>query len=136
MNSKNAFDERQEFCQRLTQALTASGYSATATTLVREFNPRADGAAVTVHGARKWLTGNAVPTQERLHILARWLNVSAQWLRFGDGPTDERSAANDSTQLPLGEVQLLNEFRRLDARSQEVARDLIQSLQTHHSLRT
>jgi hypothetical protein len=136
MNTKIAFDQRKEFCQRLHQALVMSGYSVTATTLAREFNPRADGAAVTVHGARKWLTGGSLPTQERLLVLARWLNVSAQWLRFGDGATEERSAANDSTQLPLGEVRLLNEFRRLDERSQQVVRDLIRSLQKHHSLRT
>ncbi|MBA2733356.1 MAG: hypothetical protein H0U54_10745 [Acidobacteria bacterium] len=134
MDSKIAHDERVQFCRRLTASLISAGFQPSASALVKEFNPRADGAAVTVHGARKWLTGEAFPTQERLHILARWLNVSAQWLRYGDGVKDARTAANDGTQLSLDEVRLINEFRRLDERSQEVVRDLISSLIKHQSL--
>lgn len=71
MDSKIAQDERVQFCRRLTAALISAGFQPSASALVREFNPRADGAAVTVHGARKWVTGGAFPTQERLRILAR-----------------------------------------------------------------
>lgn len=124
MDSKMAHHERLQFCRRLTAALISAGLQPSASASVREFNPRADGAAVTVHGARKWLTGEAFLTQERLHILVRWLNVSAQWLGYGDGVKDARTTANGSTQLPLDEVRLRNEFRRLDERTQEVVRDL------------
>ena len=82
------------------------------------------------------LTGSAYPSQKRILILARWLNVSPMWLRYGEGDERTQTAANDFTQLPLDEVLILNEFRRLDERSQEVVRELIASLLKHHSLRT
>lgn len=62
MDSKIAQDERVQFC-RLTASLFSAGFQPSASALVREFNPRADGAAVTVYGARKWLTGGAFPMQ-------------------------------------------------------------------------
>lgn len=79
--------------------------------------------------------GDSVPTQERLHVLARWLNVSPHWLRFGEaGPTEW--AANDAQKIPHEEVLMLSDFRRLDERSQAVVRDLIGSLLRHHALRS
>lgn len=108
--------------------MISAGYQPLASVLVNEFNPRADGAAVSVYGARKWLTGTAFPTQERLLILARWLNVSAQWLRYGEGKSDDCVAANDAVMLPREEVLLLNDFRLLDERSKQVVRELVASL--------
>ena len=136
MDSTFAHAERTRFCHRLNDAMIAAGYPASATVLVRVFNPRADGAAVSVHGARKWLTGTAFPTQERLQILARVFNVSAQWLRYGEGDPGDGAAANDGERLPFDEALLLNDFRCLDERSQQVVRDLVTSLLKHHSLRT
>lgn len=134
MESKLANDERDEFQNRLITALSNAGCKATPTAFAREFNLRADGATVTVHGARKWLVGESLPTQERLHVLARWLNVSPQWLRFGDGDKTDISA-NDCAHIPHEEMILLGDFRRLEQRSQAVVRDLITSLLTHHALR-
>lgn len=128
--------ERNLFSVRLSDAMLSRGVSPSPSVLAREFNPRADGAAITVHGARKWLMGQAVPTRERLHILARWLNVSPTWLLFGEGQQEGNGAANDPAQLPFAEVVLLNDFRLLDERSRQVVRDLIASLLKNHSLRT
>ena len=136
MESTISNQERSAFRERLVQALASIGCAPTATTLAREFNARADGAAVTAHGARKWLKGEAFPTHERLSILARWLNVSPQWLRFGEAPMRENTSANDETLIPHYELVLLDDFRRLDPRSQEVVRDLVRSLLSHHSMRT
>lgn len=135
MESKLASKEREGFQHRLTQALVSAGYNTSPSTFAREFNLRADGAVVTVHGARKWLKGESLPTQERIHILARWLNVSAHWLRFGESPGEGVGAANDAAGIPHDEVLLLGDFRRLDERSQAVVKDLIASLLKHHSLR-
>lgn len=55
------------------------------TRLAREFNRRYPGAPVTLHAARKWLNGEAVPVQDKLRTLASWLGVGADWLRFGEG---------------------------------------------------
>jgi transcriptional regulator with XRE-family HTH domain len=128
--------ERNLFSERLAEAMLARGLSPSPSVLAREFNPRADGASVTVHGARKWLMGQAVPTIERVHLLARWLNISPTWLLFGEGPQEGNGAANDPAQLPTPEVHLLNDFRLLDERSQQVVVDLVASLLKHHSLRS
>ncbi|WP_187363073.1 hypothetical protein [Massilia aquatica] len=136
MDSKIASAERHEFCERLIAAVVKAGCTPSPTAFAREFNLRADGAAVTVHAARKWLVGDAFPTQERLHVLARWLNVSPQWLRFGESSEGTRFAANDTTMIPHDEVVLLGDFRRLDERSQAVVRDVIASLLRHNSLRS
>lgn len=62
MDSKLVNEERQAFQCRLTEALLSVGCKSTPSTFTREFNLRADGAAVTVHGARKWLKGESFPT--------------------------------------------------------------------------
>src|SRR6476661_893077 len=83
MNSSN---ERESFSERLQQALKNAHYSPDSPTrLAREFNIRFDGRPITVHAARKWLVGEAIPTQEKLRMIAQWLGVPADWLRFGGG---------------------------------------------------
>ena len=68
MNSSN---ERESFSQRLQLALKNAHYSPDSPTrLAREFNIRFDGRPITVHAARKWLVGEAIPTQEKLRMIA------------------------------------------------------------------
>lgn len=135
MDSKLASIERIEFCNRLASALTRAGYSLSVAAFVKEFNLRADGAAVTVHGARKWIVGEAFPTHERLHVMSKWLHVSPQWLRYGEGPFDQVSESGNSTGIAHNEVLMLSDFRRLDERSQAVVRDVIHSLLLNQSPR-
>lgn len=135
MDSQLASNDRVDFRDRLLLALERAGVAASPTILAREFNVRADGAAVTVHAARKWLVGEAYPTQARLTVLSRWLAVSAQWLRFGEGPPESTQAANKGANIPHEEVILLGDYRRLDERSQAVIRDMVGSMLRHHSLR-
>jgi len=40
---------------------------------------------VSVQAVRRWLEGTAIPSQDKLVVLAAWLKVSPEWLRFGDG---------------------------------------------------
>ena len=80
----NSTQERLLFSERLQQALRHAEYSPDSPTqLAREFNVRFEGNPVTVHAARKWLQGESIPTQEKLRALASWLDVPADWLRFG-----------------------------------------------------
>lgn len=126
----NPSTERESFSERLQQALRNAGYSAESPTqLAREFNLRFDGRPITVHAARKWLVGEAIPTQEKLRILAHWLTVPADWLRFGgtefepsDAPASPRSA------LASADLKLLSEFQRLDEHHQNLAREFLRML--------
>ncbi len=61
--------------------------------VAREFNRRFLDKPVTAYGVRKWLTGESIPAQDKLVVLAAWLGVSPEWLRFG--PTE----STQTTQL-------------------------------------
>ncbi|SFM31205.1 hypothetical protein [Variovorax sp. OV329] len=128
-------DERHAFSERLRSALDAAGWrSIGATALAREFNARAKCAPVTVHATRKWLLGDAIPAQDNLQEIARWLEVSAHWLRFGEGAAFGAAGAR----LPLKTAEpaaspyaaeraarLAADFARLDAEQQAVVEELV-----------
>lgn len=129
MDTKIQDDERRHFSDRLRNALQACGYGTSPTAFAQEFNLRAEGATVTVHGARKWLFGEAIPTQARVQVLAEWLNVTAAWLRFGDPDSAVASNSKRSTaDIDSAELRLLKDFRRLPEHTRVVVRDLVDSL--------
>jgi transcriptional regulator with XRE-family HTH domain len=75
--------ETQSFALRLRQSLEDSGVSTSPTVVANEFNLRYWGRSITSHTARNWLLGKAIPTQDKLRVLAEWLQVSPDALRFG-----------------------------------------------------
>ncbi len=107
--------ERLAFSQRLQQALHNADHSTTSPTqLAREFNRYFSGHPVTAHAARKWLQGESIPTQEKLRALASWLDVPAEWLRFGNlEQRRESSAAGSPIETKLrAQLQQLDEHQR------------------------
>ena len=72
-----------QFADRLREAMRAAGYDPRPVVLEREFNTRYWGKPMTLHGVRRWLRGETLPTQEKLLVLAEWLSVPPQQLRFG-----------------------------------------------------
>lgn len=75
---------REKFAQRLCQALQQAGYEAKPAVLEREFNLRYWGKPMTLHGVRRWLRGEVLPTDDKLLVLAQWLRVDPRMLRFGE----------------------------------------------------
>ena len=87
-------DEKQEFSKRLRDSLKRSqGAARGAASIAREFNLRYEGTPVTAPAVRKWLDGKALPSQDKVRALARWLEVSPHWLRFGDAEGGSTRAA-------------------------------------------
>jgi hypothetical protein len=109
----------------LTQALRNAGINATPAGLLQGYNLRADGAAVTAHAARKWLGGESIPTQEKIHVLARWLKVSAAWLRFGEEGGAYETAAIDLAAPSSADLALLQNFHLLTTEERGVVTDLV-----------
>lgn len=129
MNSKIASDERDDFSERLCSALVRAGCSLSPTVFSQEFNLRTNGLAISPHAARKWLRGEAFPTQDKLVVLSRWLILSPQWLRYGEEcATEHDDAANAPEGLPHDDLILLNDMHLLDERSREIVKDLVASL--------
>jgi transcriptional regulator with XRE-family HTH domain len=123
--------ERELFSQRLRKILERAQYAPDSPTqLAREFNVRYDGKPVTVHAARKWLMGEAIPTQDKVRALSRWLGVTAEWLRFG-GPENKAFDQNGGGQD--GRIQpkfltLIEDLERLDERHQKIVFSLVRQL--------
>jgi transcriptional regulator with XRE-family HTH domain len=129
MNSTN---ERESFSERLQQALKNAHYSPDSPTrLAREFNIRFEGRPITVHAARKWLVGEAIPTQEKLRMIAQWLGVPADWLRFGgaehEGANNEGNGAAGA-RFESADVKLIADLQRLDEHHRQLAREFIRML--------
>ncbi len=128
MNSSN---ERESFSQRLQQALKNAHYSPDSPTrLAREFNIRFEGRPITVHAARKWLVGEAIPTQEKLRMIAQWLGVPADWLRFGgeEGEHVNGETSNTQARFDSADVKLVADLQRLDEHHRQIAREFIRML--------
>jgi transcriptional regulator with XRE-family HTH domain len=127
----NSSSERESFSERLQTALKNAHYSPDSPTrLAREFNIRFDGRPITVHAARKWIVGEAIPTQEKLRTLAQWLGVPADWLRFGGSELGATTA--DSPQMlarfESADVKLIADLQRLDDHHRQVVREFIRML--------
>jgi transcriptional regulator with XRE-family HTH domain len=92
---------------------------------------RFEGRPITVHAARKWLVGEAIPTQEKLRMIAQWLGVPADWLRFGGTEVPGIEADSSAVAAPRFEsadVKLIADLQRLDDHHRQLAREFIRML--------
>lgn len=124
-------NESDNFTLRLQLALAQVGFPAdSASALAREFNRRHPGAPITVHTTRKWLAGQAVPTQEKLRTLADWLAVSPAWLGFGAAAADGVLAPSSGAPTLRARVNLsmLADLHRLDEAHRQLVRDFVHTL--------
>ncbi len=105
--------------------------------MAREFNRRYPGVPVTIHAARKWLLGEAIPTQARLRVLARWFGVSTEWLRFGEGApmvvTAQEPGLEEGSELEI-DFQLAREIAALSRPHREAIHQLVRALRKAEKL--
>lgn len=117
---------RSNFAKRLIEALAHAGLDDSPTTLARYFNLHSDGDVISMHGARRWLLGESIPTQGHLHALAKMLGVSSAWLLLGQGamlePLD--SSAGDR----MTERDFLLAYQALPGPEREVVCNLMRML--------
>lgn len=117
--------EREAFAKRLKQALTTAGDDGgSPTRLAREFNRRYPGTPVTLHATRKWLQGEAIPAQDKLRVLADWLGVANEWLRFGDEPPKHLAKEN----MQSLDYELARNIAALTPGHQDAVRALVKAL--------
>ncbi|MEX5286863.1 MULTISPECIES: hypothetical protein [Acinetobacter] len=115
--------EKVLFSQRLKQALQDADHPISPTYLSKQFNYRYDGTPVSIQSANNWLLGKAIPSQDKLSILAIWLNISSQWLRFGEETTQQNTV---SEPLASDEVIFLIKYKSLSSAQQKIVKDLIE----------
>lgn len=120
-------NEKAEFAQRLTDAMTRAGYALRPVVLEREFNTRYWGRSVTLQAVRRWLRGEAIPSQEKLQVLADWLKVEPQVLRFGEQVSHSIQQQKQRWEEGVGylERETFDAFLKLPAPQRKLIREVI-----------
>lgn len=122
--------ETLAFSERLKSALEASGVRASPTVIAHEFNLRFWGRSITPHTARNWLMGNSLPTQDKLRVLAEWLQVAPEELRFGRGPGKLRIHDEDAQieALNLADREMVTRYLTLAPTARRTVREVVIAL--------
>jgi transcriptional regulator with XRE-family HTH domain len=130
MSEKNDTDGMREFSARLKEAMREAGYPVRPIVLEREFNLRYWGKSVSVQGVSRWLKGESIPSQDKLQLIAEWLQVEPQFLRFGTKAVqsirERKKRWEEAVSGPEREV--LETFLALSAENKKVARTVICAL--------
>lgn len=122
--------ETQAFSERLRRALDAAGVRPSPTVVANEFNLRYWGRSITPHTARNWLLGQALPTQDKLVVLAEWLQVSPDALRFGKAASGPRLSDADAQfeQLDMADREMVNRYLSLPTADRKTVREVVTAL--------
>lgn len=122
-----AMSEKTAFSRRLSEALRRAGHSpASPTRLALEFNLVHRGRPVTAQAVRKWLHGEAIPAQDNVVTLAEWLEVSPEWLRYGDAR--RQTVARELAGYQAQDSKLWREFYALNEEQRDVVRAVVGAL--------
>jgi len=123
-------DEKNAFSKRLEFALRRSREPVTGPTeLALRFNLRHTGTAVSTQTTHKWLTGRAIPTNDKLATLAQWLNVDEHWLHYGPPSKTINPPANVSDAALTPELlELALKIQGLPSHRRYLVEELIEQL--------
>lgn len=88
--------EKEKFSERLRFALKQAQPKLTKTSdIAIRFNLRHNNEPVSQQAVHKWLNGLAIPSQDKIETLARWLEVKPEWLRYGISEENPNYSALD-----------------------------------------
>jgi len=120
-------NEKKDFSDRLRTAMKARRVEVSGAVLEREFNLRWSGKAVRRQTVWKWLNGEAIPTQDKLQELAKWLKLDPHRLRFGDHVQTHLLAEQKRWDEGVGylERETFDAFLKLPAPQRKIVREVI-----------
>jgi transcriptional regulator with XRE-family HTH domain len=120
-------NEKLEFAERLRNAMLAAGYEARPAVLEKGFNSRYWGRSVTFQAVSRWLRGEAIPSQEKLQVLAEWLKIEPHALRYGEEAAlsirAKRKQWDDA--LDYQEREAIEQYLSLPAPQRKIVREVI-----------
>lgn len=130
-----AMNEKLAFSERLLQAMRQANIQVRSPTrLTLEFNLRYTGKPVTTQAVRKWLLGGAIPSQDKIFTLAKWLNVSTEWLRFGETTYTNRGVGNriyadqDRQNYLVYDTELCSNINKLNDDHKKIIQEMVLTL--------
>ena len=124
-------DMNMEFAARLEQAMVAKSIKHSPTVLAKLFNSVFDGRAVTIITVRNWILGKSLPTQDKLVVLAKLLDTSAEQLRYGRHSEKTLTLLNadgSESELSVSQKQLVRKYIMLSASQQRLVNDLVDEI--------
>ena len=130
--------ENHAFADRLRLALKGIGIRPSPTLVANEFNLRYWGKSITSHTARNWLLGKSIPMQDKLRVLADWLHVSADELRFGTlaAPNKAQDSGADSIGLTMQDRDMLAKYLMLSVADRKTVCDVVVALAVAATVKT
>lgn len=125
----HSMNEKMEFAERLRTAMLAAGYPDRPAVLEREFNSRYWGRSVTFQAVSRWLGGKSIPSQDKLQVIAQWLKVEPQALRFGDRAVTAIREQRAQWEDPAfyDDREAIDAFLALPNEQRKVVRDVIKA---------
>lgn len=120
-------DAKRQFADRLRKAMESAGYQPRPAVLEREYNLRCWGKPMTLHGVRRWLRGETLPSQEKLLVLAEWLRIPPQELRFGTELAQQASDRRNELEnaIRYQEREVFEAFIQLPQEQRKIVREVI-----------
>lgn len=119
-------------------ALKGVGIRPSATVLANEFNLRYWGKSITPHTARNWLLGKSIPMQDKLRVLADWLHVSPDELRFGTlAPSFKaQDSGTEMSVLNMQDRDMLARYMTLSLADRKTVCDVVSALAVAATVKT
>ena len=126
--------DKHEFAERLRAAMLRAGYEARPSVLEREFNTRHWGKPMTLHGVRRWLLGETMPSPKKLMTLAQWLQVPLQELAWGEDVSHRVQERPAPWHPGLGyeDRELFDIYLKLPVPKRRLAREMILAIARAH----
>ena len=128
---KRRKDMNSDFADRLELVMNEKFIKHSPTVLANLFNPKFVGGSITPHTARNWLLGNSLPTQDKLTHLAKLLDTSAEYLRYGRH-MEKTFAISESdgseTELTSTQQQFLKRYLKLTQVQQRIVNEMVGEL--------
>lgn len=138
MSNASKSIENEAFADRLRQALKGIGVRPSPVVVAHEFNLRYWGKSITANTARNWLLGKSIPMQDKLRVLAEWLHVSADELRFGTlAPAVKvQGTSFDTTTLTMQDRNMLVKYSALSVADRKTVCDVVLALAVAASVKS
>ena len=131
-------NEKLEFSNRLREAIVNAGYAASPSVLEHEFNLRWYGRSISNQAAWSWLNSRSMPTQDKVQVLAEWLKIEPEVLRFGEAVRHSVRVQRDRWEQGIGylERETFDAFLQLPAPQRKLIREVILTFAKVHGAGT
>jgi transcriptional regulator with XRE-family HTH domain len=128
-------NEKVEFSSRLRATMVKAGYTASPAVLLHEFNLRWHGRSISNQAAWSWLNSKSIPTQDKMQLLAEWLKIEPQVLRFGGVVLQKVREQQKRWDEGIGylERETFDAFLQLPAPQRKLIREVILTFAKLHS---